>query len=89
MLSARWPDAEFYLVGGMDSSPDGISESEVALWHSDGHIVWHGYLPDIRAAIADSHVYVLPSYREGTPRTVLEAMAMRHAVVTTDAPGCR
>jgi glycosyltransferase involved in cell wall biosynthesis len=89
VLRARWPGAEFHLVGGVDSSPDGIPEAEVALWHSDGHIVWHGHLPDVRAAIADSHVYVLPSYREGTPRTVLEAMAMRRAVVTTDAPGCR
>lgn len=40
-------------------------------------------------AIADCSVYVLPSYREGTPRTVLEAMALGRAVVTTDAPGCR
>ena len=44
---------------------------------------------DVRAAIADCAVYVLPSYREGTPRTVLEAMAMGRAIVTTDAPGCR
>jgi glycosyltransferase involved in cell wall biosynthesis len=39
--------------------------------------------------LADSHVYVLPSYREGTPRTVLEAMAMGRPIITTDAPGCR
>ncbi|MOA07937.1 N,N'-diacetylbacillosaminyl-diphospho-undecaprenol alpha-1,3-N-acetylgalactosaminyltransferase [compost metagenome] len=43
----------------------------------------------MRPAIADCSVYVLPSYREGTPRTVLEAMAMGRAVITTDAPGCR
>ena len=46
-------------------------------------------LDDVRPAIAASSVYVLPSYREGTPRTVLEAMAMGRAIITTDAPGCR
>jgi glycosyltransferase involved in cell wall biosynthesis len=48
-----------------------------------------GKLQDVRPAIAAASVYVLPSYREGTPRSVLEAMAMGRAVVTTDAPGCR
>ncbi|MND75874.1 N,N'-diacetylbacillosaminyl-diphospho-undecaprenol alpha-1,3-N-acetylgalactosaminyltransferase [compost metagenome] len=43
----------------------------------------------MRPIIADCNVYVLPSYREGTPRTVLEAMAMGRAIITTDAPGCR
>jgi glycosyltransferase involved in cell wall biosynthesis len=44
---------------------------------------------DVRPAIAATSVYVLPSYREGMPRAVLEAMAMRRPIVTTDAPGCR
>ena len=48
-----------------------------------------GKVIDVRPAISTSSVYVLPSYREGTPRTVLEAMAMGRAVITTDAPGCR
>ena len=48
-----------------------------------------GPLEDVRSAISDSSVYVLPSYREGTPRTVLEAMAMGRAIITTDVPGCR
>ena len=48
-----------------------------------------GHLSDVRPAIAACSVYVLPSYREGTPRTVLEAMAMGRAIITTDAPGCR
>ena len=52
-------------------------------------INYWGKLSDVRPAIAESSVYVLPSYREGTPRTVLEAMAMGRAIITTDAPGCR
>src|SRR5690606_26036437 len=54
-----------------------------------GDIDYLGRLDDVRPAIAACSVYVLPSYREGTPRTVLEAMAMGRAIITTDAPGCR
>ena len=48
-----------------------------------------GEVDDVRPIIADSSIVVLPSYREGTPRSVLEAMAMGRPVITTDAPGCR
>lgn len=89
VLRRRWPLAEFHLVGGLDPNPDGIAEAEVRGWHDAGDIIWHGPLSDVRPAIAAAHVYVLPSYREGTPRTVLEAMSMGRAIITTDAPGCR
>lgn len=88
-VRATGADAEFHIVGGTDPSPDGISENEVSHWHENGDIIWHGQLSDVRSAIAQSHVYVLPSYREGTPRTVLEAMSMGRPIITTDAPGCR
>lgn len=88
-VKERHPEVEFHLVGGLDPNPDGISEEEVKSWHRAGGLIWHGSLTDVRPAIAESHVYVLPSYREGTPRTVLEAMAMGRPVITTDAPGCR
>ena len=48
-----------------------------------------GPLEDVRPALGDTHVYVLPSYREGMPRSVLEAMSMARPILTTDAPGCR
>lgn len=89
LLRQRWPKVEFHLVGGADPSPDGIAEDEVRGWHESGDLVWHGALLDVRPIITSSHVYVLPSYREGTPRTVLEAMAMGRPIVTTNAPGCR
>lgn len=88
-VRAAWADAEFHLVGGADPSPDGISEEKVSNWNDRGDIIWHGHLSDVRNAIARAHVYVLPSYREGTPRTVLEAMSMGRPIITTDAPGCR
>lgn len=83
------PEVEFHLVGGMDPNPDAIDPREIAGWQADGHIIWHGEQSDVRPFLNDCHVYVLPSYREGTPRTVLEAMAIGRPVITTDAPGCR
>ncbi len=83
------PDVQFHLVGGIDSNPDAIPPDEVKRWHEAGTVVWHGEVSDVRRHLAACHVFVLPSYREGTPRSVLEAMAMGRPIVTTDAPGCR
>ena len=77
------------LIGWIDENPDSISPAELDEWVKSGNIEFLGYLDDVRPAIAGANVYVLPSYREGTPRTVLEAMAMGRPVITTDAPGCR
>lgn len=88
-VKARYPDVRFSLVGWIDDNPDAIGQHELDEWVATGTLVFLGKLADVRPAIADSSVYVLPSYREGTPRTVLEAMAMGRPVITTDAPGCR
>lgn len=88
-LVPHWPGVEFHIVGGPDPSPDGIDIAEVKEWARAGNIIWHGALDTVKPALAAAHVYVLPSYREGTPRTVLEAMATGRAIITTDAPGCR
>lgn len=81
-------DASFKLAGYFDEGPDGISESELAEWCAAG-LQYLGPLEDVRPALADCSVFVLPSYREGLPRTVLEAMATGRAIITSDAPGCR
>ena len=83
------PDIRFGLVGWIDENPDSISQAELDAWVEEGTIEFLGRLDDVRPSIADTTVYVLPSYREGTPRTVLEAMAMGRPIITTDAPGCR
>lgn len=88
-IRTQHPKAEFGLVGWLDENPDAISKTELDEWTAKGAITYHGRLDDVRPAIAKSSVYVLPSYREGTPRTVLEAMAMGRPIITTDAPGCR
>lgn len=87
-LKARFPQAVFRLGGLRDPSPNGISENELQGWIAQG-VEYLGPLADVRPALAQASVYVLPSYREGTPRSVLEAMAMGRAIITTDAPGCR
>lgn len=89
LVRAQYPDAVFHLVGWIDSNPTAISQSELDGWVADGTVQFHGRLSDVRPVINRCHVYVLPSYREGTPRTVLEAMSVGRAVITTDAPGCR
>jgi glycosyltransferase involved in cell wall biosynthesis len=87
-LKAEFPRVRIGLAGWLDESPDSISRAELDSILASG-VEDLGKLTDVRPAIAGAGVYVLPSYREGTPRTVLEAMAIGRAVITTDAPGCR
>ena len=89
IVKKSFPDVNFRLVGFFDKNPSSVTEQDLNDWVESGAIEYLGYLRDVHQAIADCSVYVLPSYREGLPRTVLEAMAMARAVVTTDAPGCR
>lgn len=86
---ALYPQAKFSLVGWLDQNPNVIAQTELDAWVQAGTLNFLGHLSDVRPAIESCSVYVLPSYREGTPRTVLEALAMGRAVITTDAPGCR
>lgn len=88
-VRAVHPGVRCAMVGWIDSNPNAITQAELDAWVNEGSVEFLGRLSDVRPAIADSSVYVLPSYREGTPRTVLEAMAMGRAIITTDAPGCR
>lgn len=89
IIKDKYPKAQFDLVGWIDDNPDAIQQKELDKWINDGLLKFWGKLADVQPAIAASSVYVLPSYREGTPRTVLEAMAMGRPIITTDAPGCR
>lgn len=89
ILKSDYPEARFVLLGGWDSNPGGFTLEEVRAWASDGLIEWLGHRTDVCSIIAGSSVFVLPSYREGKPRSTQEAMAIGRPVVTTDAPGCR
>jgi len=89
-LKAKYPTARFRLLGPLDPNPAAVSRAQLDAWSAEGVIEYLGSTNDVRPAIADTSVFVLPSaYREGTPRSILEAMAMGRAIITTDAPGCR
>lgn len=89
LVKEKYSQAQFDLVGWIDDNPDAIKQQELDSWINAGLFNFWGKLDDVKPAIAASSIYVLPSYREGTPRTVLEAMAMGRPIITTDAPGCR
>ncbi|HEY9278759.1 MAG TPA: glycosyltransferase family 4 protein [Eoetvoesiella sp.] len=78
------------LVGSPDKgNPASISDAELAVWKHEGVVELLGEKTDIAALYRQSHIAVLPSYREGLPKSLLEAAACARAVVTTDVPGCR
>lgn len=88
-LRARFPEVTVSLAGWLDESPDSITSAQLEALKCNG-IEFLGKLEDVRPALANCSVYVLPSsYREGTPRSLLEAMATGRPIITTDAPGCR
>lgn len=89
-LRARYPHARFQLLGpvGVDN-PSAIARDEVAAWEREGVIEYLGETADVRPYIAAADCVVLPSYREGVPRTLMEASAMGRPIVATDVPGCR
>jgi|FaiFalDrversion2_1042247.scaffolds.fasta_scaffold04600_3 glycosyltransferase involved in cell wall biosynthesis len=89
LIKARYPNTRFLLLGGLDTNPGALTQQEVEAWAQQGILEWLGHVPDVRPYFVQTSVYVLPSYREGVPRSTQEAMAMARPVITTDAPGCR
>lgn len=90
MLGKWGIEARCLLLGQLGASNrTAISSEEVLAWQAEGLIDYLGETDDVRGHIARAHVLVLPSYREGMPRTVLEAAAMGRPAIVTDVPGCR
>ena len=85
------PETEFVVLGGLDlENPAAITSEQLEMFMDEGLVIYPGKVTDVAQWIADSHVFVLPSYyREGVPRSTQEAMATGRAVITTDVPGCR
>jgi glycosyltransferase involved in cell wall biosynthesis len=89
-LKCRGSTADFWLLGFLDvQNPTAISRKQMDAWVEEGVVGYLGVSYDVRAVIAAANCVVLPSYREGTPRALLEAAAMGRPIITTDAVGCR
>ena len=87
VVKDQFPNVEFDIVGAEDESLDAIPIDEVKSWSK--YINYNGSTDDVRPYIKKCHVYVLPSYHEGLPRSTLEAMSMGRPIITTNASGCK
>lgn len=84
------PEVEFIVLGGIDTqNPGGLQHYELENLIQDNIINYLGHVTDVKKWLQQSSVFVLPSYREGVPRSTQEAMATGRAIITTDVPGCR
>jgi glycosyltransferase involved in cell wall biosynthesis len=82
--------ARFALIGDTDlANPDAVPVNQLEKWRKEGIIEWWGWQEDMPPLYHQAHIVCLPSYREGTPKTLIEAAACGRPIVTTDAPGCR
>jgi glycosyltransferase involved in cell wall biosynthesis len=89
-LSGKYENVIYIIVGFADEgNPSALREGYINSLRENPRIKFLGKRQDIREILAVTDIYTLPSYREGLPMTVLEAMAMGKSVVTTDVPGCR
>lgn len=90
MLKNKGVKARFCLVGDPDlENPSSVTQAELDKWAAEGNVETWGYRADIPEIFAESYLVVLPSYREGLPKVLIEAAACGRAVVTTDVSGCR
>ena len=89
VIKKRYPESSFWLCGSPDENPASFTIQDAKKWEREGFLNYTPFTNDIKSFLEDKEVFVLPSYREGTPRSVLEAMSMKMPIITTDAPGCR
>lgn len=90
ILRARGVPARLALVGDTDAgNPAALTAEQLRAWQREGLVEWWGFRRDMPEVFRGAHVACLPSYREGLPKALLEAMACGLPIVTTDAPGCR
>ncbi|MEI8033289.1 MAG: glycosyltransferase family 4 protein [Chlorobiaceae bacterium] len=90
MVRERYPESRFQLLGFLDvKNQTAVPRQDVEMWVQEGLIEYLGTSDDVRSFLAASDCVVLPSYREGTPRSLLEAAAMGKPLIATDVPGCR
>lgn len=90
LLKEKYPEVRFVLVGGIDpDNPASLTEQELNNWVENGDLEWWGHQMNMAEILRQATMVVLPSYREGMPKVLLEAQALGRPIVTTDVPGCR
>jgi len=90
LIRPEHPDWRFRLVGDVDAgNPSSLDSATLRGWQESGAVEWLGHRADVAALMADAHVVCLPSYREGLPKTLIEAAATGRPAISTDVPGCR
>jgi glycosyltransferase involved in cell wall biosynthesis len=90
LLRERGRQVQLQLLGSVDTAnPNAVSPEQIAQWEHEGFVAWLGKTDDVRPYLSQADCVVLPSYREGVPRSLLEAAAMGRPIIATDVPGCR
>ena len=89
LVKRKFPNVQFELVGGLDDNISALTFEELEQYQIQGIVSFRGPVDDVRPFLAKCNVFVLPSYREGTARSILEAMATGRPIIATDVPGCR
>ena len=89
IVKSKFSDVKFKLAGGLEKNPSSISFDEFKLWNKEGVVEYLGELKSVQQSLKSCKYFVLPSYREGTPRSTLEALAIGRPIITTNVPGCR
>jgi glycosyltransferase involved in cell wall biosynthesis len=90
ILTRAGVEARFVLAGAVDGeNPAGIPESQLRHWAAEGCVEWWGHRSDMNEVLQQSSIVVLPSYREGMPKVLLEAAATGRAMIAADVQGCR
>lgn len=89
IVRKKYPESRMQIVGDFDTNPTAIRKEEINKCVYEGAIEYLGATDDVRPFLEKCSVFVLPSYHEGTPKSVLEAMATGRPIITTDAPGCK
>ena len=89
-IKAKYPNTTFQLLGACGvANPSNIGQEQINEWVNEGVVEYLGTTQDVRPIIAQAACVVLPSYREGIPRTMIEAAAMAKPIIVSSAPGCR
>ncbi|MEW4924513.1 glycosyltransferase family 4 protein [Algibacter sp. 2305UL17-15] len=89
-LKVKYPKAEFHVIGAPENSPSAVDSKKLNMLNDDGTIVYHGPQNNIPQHLYKRDIFVLPTYyREGVPRSILEALSVGLPVITTNTPGCK